>query len=290
MEVVWMTEAVAIAVDPTNADQARAWDGDQGDYWTDHAQHFDRAVADHHSRFMAAANIGEKQMVLDIGCGTGQTTCDAARSASSGFALGVDLSQRMLNRARQVAAAANLRNVRFEAADAQIHIFPEGSFDAAISRTGTMFFGDPTAAFANIASALRPGSHLTMLTWQPPEQNEWFRELGAALSGGRERPAPPVNAPGPFALSNPDRVRSVLVSAGFADPALEALAERMWFGTDPDDAYRFVLGLMGWMLDGLDAAGRERALEALKATLSAHADTNGVTFDSGTWLIRAVRR
>ena len=46
----------------------------------------------------------------------------------------------------------------------------------------------------------------------------------------------------------------------------------MWFGNDADDAHRFVLGLMGWMLEGLDDAGRTRAVDALHATMAAHAD------------------
>jgi hypothetical protein len=50
-----------------------------------------------------------------------------------------------------------------------------------------------------------------------------------------------------------------------------------------------VLGLMGWMLDGLDDTGRKRALDALSATVTAHAGSDGVTFASGAWLIRPVR-
>jgi hypothetical protein len=70
------------------------------------------------------------------------------------------------------------------------------------------------------------------------------------------------------------------------DPA-NALHEAMWFGSDPDDAHRFVLGMMGWMLDGLDDTGRNRALDTLAATVAAHASSDGITFASGAWLIRA---
>jgi len=159
----------------------------------------------------------------------------------------------------------------------------------AISRTGTMFFGDPVAAFTNIGRALRPGGRLVMLAWQGPEPNEWVRELTGALAAGRDLPAPPPDAPGPFSLADPGRIRTLLASAGFSDVTLDALHGPMWFGSDPDDAHRFVLGLMGWMLDGLDATGRERALDALTATLTAHAGPDGITFASAAWLIRAAR-
>ena len=64
----------------------------------------------------------------------------------------------------------------------------------------------------------------------------------------------------------------MLTSAGFTDIELDATTAGMWFGNDADDAHRFVLGLMGWMLQGLDDAGRARAIDALHATMAAHAD------------------
>lgn len=281
--------ATTLRVDPANAGQARAWDGDEGAYWAEHAQRFDRAVAAYHGAFMAACGIARGERVLDVGCGTGQATRDAAAAARPGPALGVDLSARMIELARRLAAGQDIGNVSFEQADAQIYPFPAGSFDVAISRTGTMFFGDPGAAFANIGRALRPGGRLVMLVWQGPGPNEWIRELGGALAAGRDLPGPPAGAPGPFSLADPARTRTLLASAGFSGVTLDALSEPMWFGSDPGDARRFVLGLMGWMLDGLDDTGRNRALGALGATLTAHAGRDGVTFASGAWLIRAAR-
>jgi hypothetical protein len=50
-----------------------------------------------------------------------------------------------------------------------------------------------------------------------------------------------------------------------------------------------VLGLMGWMLGGLDDHDRARALDDLRATLGAHDTDEGVTFESATWTIQATR-
>jgi SAM-dependent methyltransferase len=284
-----MTEATALRVDPTNTDQARAWDGEEGSYWADHAEHFDHALAAYHNRFMAAAGIGQTERVLDIGCGTGQTTRDAARAAPAGSALGVDLSSQMIKLARRITEQQGITNAAFAQADAQIHPFGPGSFDVAISRTGTMFFGDPTTAFTNIAQALRPGGRLVVLVWQGPRPNEWIRELSGALAAGRYLPAPPIGAPGPFAQADPDHVTTVLTGAGFTDINLTGQCEPMWFGATPDHAYDFVLGLMGWMLHGLDDARRQRAHATLRDTLSSHATRSGVEFKSATWLIQATR-
>ena len=83
-------------------------------------------------------------------------------------------------------------------------------------------------------------------------------------------------------------MRSILTAAGFAEIDLEPLRERMWFGHDADDAYRFVLGLLGWMLEGLDDIGKTRALDALRATTSCHDTPDGVLYDSAAWIVRAV--
>jgi SAM-dependent methyltransferase len=179
--------------------------------------------------------------------------------------------------------------VTFAQADAQIHPFDPGAYDVVISRTAAMFFGDHVAAFRNIGSALRPGGRLVLVTWQPLAGNDWIREISEALAAGRDLPAPPPDAPGPFALSDPDRVRSVLISAGFTDIELDATSAAMWFGNDADDAHRFVLGLMGWMLGGLDDAGRARALDRLHATMAAHATPDGVFFESAAWTVQATR-
>jgi SAM-dependent methyltransferase len=276
-------------VHASNADQLRAWAGDEGDYWAEHAEYFDRSVATYHEQLLAAASIAASDRVLDVGCGTGQTTRDAARAAAGGSALGVDLSARMLDHARRRAAEEGVTNASFDQVDAQIHPFPPESFDVVISRTGAMFFGDLTAAFTNIRRALVPGGRLVQIAWQPLPANEWIREISGALAAGRDLPAPSPDAPGPFSLSDPDRVRSTMTAAGFTGVELEGSTAGMWFGADADDAHRFVLGLMGWMLDGLDDAGCARAVDGLRATMAAHQTSDGVLFGSAAWTISAIR-
>ena len=283
-----MAATSALRVDSSNRDQLRAWDGDEGAYWADHADYFDRSVAAYHRRLLDQAAIDTQDHVLDVGCGTGETTRDAARAASAGSALGVDLSSRMLDHARRRAAEEGLANATFAQADAQVHAFEPASFDVAISRTSAMFFGDHVAAFRNVGSALRPGGRLLLVTWQALAGNEWLREISGALSAGRDLPAPPPDA-GPFALSDPDRVRSLLTEAGFTGIRLDAMSAGLWFGNDADDAHQFALGLLAWMLEGLDAAGRTRAIDALHATMAAHTTPDGVVFESAAWIVEATR-
>jgi ubiquinone/menaquinone biosynthesis C-methylase UbiE len=284
-----MRVATALLVHPTNAEQARAWDGDEGAFWAANAEAFDRAVAGYHDKLLGAGAIERGDRVLDIGCGTGQVSRDAARAARDGEALGVDLSGEMIAVAHRMAAEQGVANVRFQRCDVQIHPFQAASFDVAISRTGTMFFGDPAAAFANIGRALRPGGRLALLVWQGPEANEWIRELIGALAVGRNLPVPPAGAPGPFAQADPRSAAAVLTDAGFAHVEHEELQEPMWFGSDAAEAHRFVLGQLGWMLSDLDDGRRDQALDNLRGTIAAHDTGDGVWYQSATWLIRATR-
>ena len=273
----------------SNVEQAAAWDGDEGAYWAQHARRFDDAIAGHHHRFLGVLDLATDSRVLDIGCGTGQTTRDTARRAPTGSALGVDLSARMLEVARHQATAEGLRNVTFERADAQIHPFPTAAFDLVIARTAAMFFGDKRTAFANLARTLRPHGQLALLVWQAAPRNEWVTCLMDAMSGGRDLPQPPPDGPHPFSMAEPNPVRDLLDETGFTEIAFDAVNEPMSFGTDAADAFRFVLGMLGWMLQGVDNTTRDRALASLRRTLDDHETADGVWYDSAAWLITARR-
>src|SRR5262245_62686061 len=108
---------------------------------------YDAELRRHNEVLRRAVGVQLRDHVLDIGCGTGQTTRQAARTARAGSALGVDVRAPAIERARELARAEGLRNVTFERADAQVYRFAEERFDVAISRFGTMFFDDPGSAF-----------------------------------------------------------------------------------------------------------------------------------------------
>ena len=273
-----------------NIEMAKAWE-EEGARWAEQAERYDATVRRHSRRLLEAACISVDDRVLDIGCGCGETTRDAARAAASGLALGVDLSARMIERARSRARAEGLTNVRFEQADAQVYPFEREAFDLAISRFGVMFFADPVAAFRNIGRSLRPGGRLALLSWQELKKNEWLLVVREALAMGRALPEPPVGAPGPFGLAEPDRVRHILAEAGFGEIALDEVGEPVRLGRDGEDAFAFArtMGQVKGLLDDLDESTAARALEALRATLAAHETPEGVLFDSRAWLITTHR-
>jgi SAM-dependent methyltransferase len=275
-----------------NTEMAKAWNGQEGEEWARDWSRYDRAAAGYQRRLLAAAGILPGEHVLDIGCGNGEASRAAGRAAGpAGSVLGVDLSSAMVRRAQALAGAEGLANVRFEQADAQVHSFEPAAHEVVISRFGTMFFGDPVAAFANLAGATRPGGRLVIVAWQAPDRNEWIREIRGALAAGRSLPTPAAGAPGPFGQADPDHARTVLVSAGWTDVVLESAEEPFWIGADAEDAFGFMStgGMARGMLADLDESARSRALEGLRATMAAHANGKGVVFGSAAWVISAIR-
>lgn len=274
-----------------NVEQAEAWDGHEGDHWAEHADRYDRASQRHWARFLAAGLVSEGDAVLDVGCGTGRSSRDVARVAVGGSVTGVDLSAAMLERARARAAAEALTNVAFVQGDAQVHPFGDGLLDLAISNFGSMFFGDPVAAFSNIGRGLRSGGGLALLVWRELGRNEWLTELRATLAMGRVLPEPPPDAPTPFSLADPDRVRRILGDAGFADVSFAPIDEPIDFGDDADDAFSFVrhIGIVEGLTHDLEAGQRAEALEAVHKLLATHETPEGVLLGTSAWLITARR-
>ena len=266
-----------MSIASSNAAQERAWDGAEGDLWATHADLLERMPARYDAALLDAAGITAGARVLDVGCGTGSLS-RAAAARTAGPVLGVDLSAAMVDaaRARSAGAAAFLR------ADAQVHPFPDAAFDVVLSRTGASFFGDPPAAFANLARATAPGGRLALLTWQAATRNEWFTEITSALAG-RPFPGPPPGVPGPFALADPEVVHALLGGAGFVDVEITDAREPAVFGRDPVVARDVMASLLGWLATAPDARA------ALLAVMAAHAGPDGVTFGSAAWLVTATR-
>ena len=251
---------------------------------------YDAELRRYHPHLQAAMDVAPDDHVVDIGCGTGLTTREAARSAVSGNAVGVDISARMVATARRLGEEEGLRNVHFEQADAQVHPFPAERFSLGVSRFGTMFFTDPSAAFTNIARALRPGARLVQLVWQDRKHQEWDAIVRHALAGGD---TPPVPASGnAFSLADPATAEHLLTAAGFTHLQVTDVREPVYYGPNTEAAYNALrsLRMTPDLLADLDPGQTEHAVQRLLDTLTAHQTADGVWFDSRAWLITAKRQ
>jgi ubiquinone/menaquinone biosynthesis C-methylase UbiE len=248
---------------------------------------YDAELKRHDERFRTALKAGARDRVLDIGCGAGQSTREAARAASEGSVVGVDISEEMLQVARRRSAEEGLRNVAFEAADAQDHAFPAAHFDLCISRFGMMFFADPVAALANIARAMRPGARLVAMVWQGRERNEWSTAIQGALAA---EGSASTSAPSAFSLGDRAATTRLLAASGFVSIDFAEVHEPVFYGPDIDAAYDAIVALFLGK-DGVAGTNppSDETRRRLRALLQAHLTAEGVLFDSRAWIVTARR-
>jgi SAM-dependent methyltransferase len=272
---------------PVDGAEDFGWDGEAGLRWLRDMDRMERMLGAFTPYLLDAARIKPEDRVADIGCGGGETTRQAARRAARGRLLGVDVSQQLIDRAREL-TLVRWHNVRFERADAQRHRFGEGSFEVVLSRFGVMFFDDPSAAFANLGRALRPGGRLAFTCWQNSSRDEYDTIICGAIAAH----VPVAGAPGPAQLlADPGYAHRLLGSAGFTDIAVQPLEVPMRAAGDVEELLEAVQRVPS-IAAAFTQAGPQTtaaALDALCAALRPYAGDGGVELRGAAWLVTAVK-
>ena len=272
-----------------NAVQAQRWNGDSGRNWIANRERHSairRRIIPH---LMRAAAVAPGDRVLDVGCGCGDTTIEAARTASAGGSvLGLDLSAPMLDVARRLAAEEGLANVGFVQGDAQVHPLPPASFDVVLSSFGVMFFADPPVAFGNLAAALRPGGRLAFVCWRDPAQNELFAIPLRAFRA--HAPGLPGLADAADPFTDPAWVTALVTGAGLTQVRVDPLREPARLGADVADVMGYTTTMLRnrTLLAELgDEALAARVLATMAEEYAAHERPDGVWIDTAVWLVTA---
>ncbi len=278
-----------------NIAQKTFWTAQTGPKWVAHQADLDTLHGGVSALLADAAAVRAGDHVLDIGCGTGDTSFAVAQIVGpTGRVVGADVSDTMLAHARERQQAGSVGNAEFILADAQDHAFPKDAFDRIVSRFGTMFFADPAAAFRNIATALKPGGQLHFACWAGPEHNPYFT-VPHAVATGRLGPVDPVppEAPGPMAFRDIGRVTGMLRAAGLR--SVEGRMERVEL-YHPGGA-----GRVASVLSSIGSAGRviiekggtaedvAAIRVALEEALRPYETADGIRIPAGINMYRAVR-
>lgn len=150
--------------------QRYGWDRGVRDYeplW--HAQ-----LAPAQQRLVALAALRPGERVLDIACGTGLVTFEAADAVGAeGHVLGIDLSGRMVEAARTRALRRKDTQVAFERMDAEALEVPDASFDVALCSLGLMYMPDPVHALREMRRIVRPEGRVVVSVWGERARCGW---------------------------------------------------------------------------------------------------------------------
>ena len=273
---------------PANAEQIAHWNDAMGRTWAMLHERLDRQLDPIGRAAMVKAGFVAGDIVLDVGCGCGETTLEIAGKVGPGQVIGVDASAMLLDIARQAAAAKELANVSFTEGDGQVWQAPQ-PVDVLFSRFGVMFFEDPEAAFTNLRRSLKRSGRLAFACWRQPKDNLWLA-LPMQSTKHLLPPLPPgdPDAPGPFAFADKDRLAGILTGAGFVDVAIEPLDLRT--GGDTLEESVFIALRVGQLGSALRELGADEALKrkveaALHEALAAYVEHGVVKLPAAAWIV-----
>ncbi|MBO6564346.1 MAG: class I SAM-dependent methyltransferase [Pseudomonadales bacterium] len=268
-----------------NEEQSAYWNGQMGDAWVSVETYIDRMLSPLSDVAVKAADAKSGTKILDVGCGCGPTTLKLADLGAE--VLGVDISQKMIDRANEHAGERS--GVSFKVADAASEHY-NGDYDIVFSRFGVMFFDDPVAAFNNLRSALKPGGRLNVLVWQAPVKNPWMSLPARAIEPYQpDAPASDPKDPGPFAMADRDHTRDILTQAGFTDIEFVDVEKSINLGKDVDEVMDFqtYVGPLSRLLEVVDEATGMLAIQAVREEFGAQQTNDGINLPASALLVKA---
>ena len=170
------------------------------------------------------ARIGSGQRVLDVAAGAGEPAVSAAeRVGPGGYVLATDISEGIIELARQVARERGLKQIETRAMDGEKLDLPDASFDAVLCRLGLMYMPHPVTALAEWRRVLKVGGRVAVAVFSTPDRNSWGAMPASVIRRRAQLPPPVPGQPGPFSLGGPGVLEGLFRQAGFADLEIRAV-------------------------------------------------------------------
>lgn len=154
--------------------------------------------------------------VLDIGCGTGVTTIELARSVSEMTA--VDTAPEMLRQAREKAKGENVGNIHFIQGDIFMEELKPGTFDVVMIFNVLLYMEEQDAAMKRVYELVKPGGYLSVAadclkySFTKEALRKWYRSRTGRM---------------PFVeFYTPESLKRLVLSHGFKIAETEKLFRR----------------------------------------------------------------
>lgn len=214
---------------------------------------------------MKAAALATGERVLDVACGTGLVTLEAAHAVGPlGQVTGIDLSGRMVEATQRQAALQQLPNLQVARMDAQALALPDASFDVVVCALGLMYMPDPAQALREMRRVLRPGGRLAIAVWGERANCGWSPVLAIVDAEVRSEVCPLF-----FRLGQQDSLARLCGDMGFVAVRQQRLAATLAYASaDAACDAAFLGGPVALAWSRFDAAARARTRQRYLAAIA----------------------
>ena len=171
------------------------------------------------------------EVVLDIAAGTGEPGLTIATMLKGGKVVITDLSEDMLEIARENALKRDIKNIETRVCDVCALPFADNTFDAISCRLGFMFFPDMLLAAKEMVRVLKPGGKIATSVWNVLENNFWITAILETISRHIDLPAPLPGAPGMFRCAKEGLISDLFLQAGLKNIKQKEITAKMHFKT-----------------------------------------------------------
>lgn len=176
------------------------------------------------------------QDILDIATGTGVVALATARAAGNQVNLqAIDLSEKMLEQAKNKSAAAGIDNISFQLMDGENPDFNENSFDYITCSYGLFFMPEMDTALSNWIRLLKPGGNLIFTSFAPSA----FRPLTDLFMQRLANYDITPPTPRWLQLAEPELCKDLLRKAGFENIQCSN-SQLGYYLNDVDDWWRSI--------------------------------------------------
>ncbi|MBK7605738.1 MAG: methyltransferase domain-containing protein [Saprospiraceae bacterium] len=231
------------------------------------------------------------EVVLDIAAGTGEPGLTIATMLKGGKVVITDLSEDMLEIARENAMKRDIKNIETRVCDVCALPFADNTFDAISCRLGFMFFPDMLLAAKEMVRVLKPGGKIATSVWNVLENNFWITAILETISRHMDLPAPLPGARGMFRCAKEGLISDLFLEAGLKNIKQKEIAAKMQFKTADIywDMMTEVITLVVLALNNAEDDIKENIRKEVYHLLDQKYPAGNILMDSSALLIEGVK-
>jgi len=225
--------------------------------------------------------ITPQMKVLDLGCGDGTTAVPSARLGAE--VIGIDIARNLVEAGNKRAAAAGLRNLKFQEGDAtNLQGVADHSFDLILSMFGAMFAPRPFDVAREMVRVTKPGGRIVMGNWIPndPTFVSQVLKISSAFT-----PPPPEGFVSPMTWGVESHIIERFGQAGVPREKISMVKDTYYFAS-PDKSPTEFIDLFetfyGPTMNAVEAAQKNGRAGELHSQLVELAKTQNKSKDVGT--------